>query len=49
MAPFNRARMAEYLGVTRPALSRAIGLLRDRGLFSWRKNVFKLRKPNGMA
>ena len=49
VAPFNRAHMAEYLGVTRPALSRAIGLLRDRGLFSWRKNVFKLRKPNGMA
>ena len=44
VAPFNRERMAEYLGVTRPALSRAIGQLRDRGLLSWRKNTFKLKK-----
>ena len=44
--PFNRERMAEFLGVTRPALSRAIGQLRDRGLLSWRKNVFRLgRRP----
>lgn len=42
--PFNRERMAEYLGVTRPALSRALGQLRDRGLISWRKNAFKLGK-----
>ena len=41
--PFNRERMAEYFGVTRPALSRAIGQLRDRGLLSWRKNVFTIR------
>ena len=44
IVPFNRERMAEYLGVTRPALSRAIGLLRDRGLLSWRKNVFLLSR-----
>jgi CRP-like cAMP-binding protein len=41
--PFNRERMAEYFGVTRPALSRAIGQLRDRGLLDWRKNVFTIR------
>ncbi len=41
--PFNREQMAEYFGVTRPALSRALGQMRDRGLISWRKNVFKLR------
>lgn len=41
--PFDRERMAEYFGVTRPALSRAIGHLRDRGLLSWRKNVFTIR------
>ena len=40
---FDRERMAEYFGVTRPALSRAIGQLRDRGLLSWRKNVFTIR------
>ena len=40
--PFNRERMAEYFGVTRPALSRAIGQMRDRGLLTWRKNVFKI-------
>ena len=40
--PFDRERMAEYLGVTRPSLSRALGHLRDQGLITWRKNVFKL-------
>jgi len=41
--PFDRERMAEYFGVTRPALSRALGQLRDRGLLSWRKNEFTIR------
>ena len=41
--PFNRERMAEYFGVTRPALSRALGQMRDRGLIAWRKNVFKIK------
>ena len=40
--PFNRERMAEYLGVARPSLSRALGNLRDRGLITWRKNVFHI-------
>ena len=41
--PINREKMAEYFGVTRPALSRALGQMRDRGLISWRKNVFRLK------
>jgi len=41
--PFDRERMAEYFGVTRPALSRTLGQLRDRGLLSWRKNDFTIR------
>ena len=49
VVPFNRERMSEYLGVTRPALSRAIGQLRDRGILSWRKNVFKLKKPGAAS
>ncbi len=40
---FNRERMAEYFGVTRPALSRSLGRMRDLGLIEWRKNSFKLR------
>lgn len=40
--PFDRERMAEFLGVTRPSLSRAIGRLRDEGQLTWRKNVFKI-------
>jgi len=40
--PFDRERMAEYFGVTRPALSRALGRLRDRGLIFWRKNEFRI-------
>ena len=38
----DRERMAEYFGGTRPALSRALGMLRDRGLLSWRKNAFTI-------
>ena len=41
--PFNREEMAEHLGVSRAALSRSLGLLRDRGLLTWRKNVFRIR------
>lgn len=40
--PFDRERMAEYFGVTRPALSRTLGQMRDRGLLTWRKSVFKI-------
>ena len=40
--PFDRERMAEYFGVTRPALSRSLGHLRDRGLLSWHRNEFRI-------
>ena len=40
--PLDRERMAEYLGVSRAALSRSLGMMRDRGLLTWRKNVFRL-------
>ena len=40
--PFNRERMAEYFGVTRPALSRSLGRMRDQGLLEWSKNQFTL-------
>ena len=40
--PFDRERMAEYFGVTRPALSRSLGRMRDRGLISWHKNEFRI-------
>ena len=43
--PFDRERMAAYFGVTRPSLSRALGRLRDKGLISWRKNVFRTNFP----
>lgn len=43
VAPFDRSHMAEYFGVTRPSLSRALGNLRDRGLIAWRKNAFQLK------
>ena len=48
VVPFDRERMAEFLGVTRPALSRAIGHMRDQGLFTWRKNVFHLSKEGAI-
>ena len=40
--PFDRERMAEYFGVTRPSLSRVLGQMRDRGLLSWRKSEFRI-------
>ena len=44
VVPFDRNRMAEYFGVTRPSLSRALGTLRDRGMITWHKNAFKIRR-----
>ncbi len=40
--PFNRERMAEYFGVTRPSLSRTLCQMRDRGLLSWERRRFRL-------
>lgn len=42
VVPFNREQMADYFGVTRPAMSRTLGKMRDDGLISWHKNIFKL-------
>ena len=41
--PLNREEMAEHLGVSRAALSRSLGQMRDHGLLTWRKNVFNIR------
>ncbi|MGN0847088.1 MAG: Crp/Fnr family transcriptional regulator [Kiritimatiellia bacterium] len=41
--PFNRERMAEYFGVTRPSLSRTLCQMRDRGLLTWEKRVFRIK------
>ena len=41
--PLDRERMAEYLGVSRVALSRSLGMMRDRGLLTWWKNSFQLK------
>ncbi len=43
VAPLNRARMAEYFGVSRPSLSRTLCQMRDRGLLAWRRNVFEIK------
>lgn len=40
--PFNRERMAEYFGVTRPSLSRTLCQMRDRGLLTWEKRHFRI-------
>lgn len=40
--PFNRERMAEYFGVTRPSLSRTLCQMRDRGLLTWEKCHFRI-------
>lgn len=41
--PFDRERMARYLGVNRTALSRALTQLKAAGRLDWRKNVFILK------
>ena len=41
--PFDRERMARYLGVNRTALSRALAQLKAAGKLDWRKNVFVLK------
>ena len=44
IVPFNRNHMAQYFGVARPSISRALCHLRDQGLITWRKNVFVLTR-----
>lgn len=43
--PFDRERMARYLGVNRTALSRALTQLKAAGRLDWRKSVFILKGP----
>ena len=42
--PFNRNRMAEYFGVMRPSISRALCHLHDRGMLTWYRNVVRLAR-----
>lgn len=42
VVPFNRERMAEYFGVTRPSLSRTLCQMRERGLLSWHGHRFQI-------
>lgn len=40
--PFNRNQMAEYLGVTRPALSKEMSELKKRGIIEYYKSSVKI-------
>lgn len=40
--PYNRAELADYLGVNRSALSRELSQMQKEGLLSFRKNMFEL-------
>ena len=43
--PFNRQQMADYLNLDRSALSKELCRMRDEGQIEFRKNHFKLLKP----
>lgn len=40
--PLGRAKLAEYLNIQRPSLSRELCLLRDAGLIEFHKNTFRI-------
>ncbi len=40
--PFDRAALADYLGVNRAALSRELSRMRDEGILEYYKNTFKI-------
>ena len=40
--PFNRQELADYLCVERSAMSATLGKLRDEGILTFQKNVFRL-------
>lgn len=42
MLPFNRNHMAEYLGVTRPALSKEMSEMKKRGIIEYYKSSVKI-------
>lgn len=42
--PFNRQQLADYLSVDRSAMSSALGQLRDKGMISFEKNYFTIKK-----
>lgn len=37
---FNRNELAEYLGVSRPALSKTLAILKEEGVLDYKKNTF---------
>ena len=46
--PFNREEMANYLGATRPALSKVLSLFKDLELIDYYKNSFKINNLEGL-
>lgn len=42
--PFNREKLAEYLNVTRPSLSRELCKMREDDLIDFDKNIIKVKK-----
>ena len=44
---YTRQQLADYLAVDRSAMSNELGKLRNEGILSFRKNHFRLYKPDG--
>jgi CRP-like cAMP-binding protein len=46
--PLNRNEMADYLNVSRPALSREIGRMKEDGLIDFHLSTFRILDPDGL-
>lgn len=47
--PFNRKRMAEYLSISRPTLSRNLAYFRDQGILEFYRETVRICSPSELA
>jgi CRP-like cAMP-binding protein len=40
--PLNREKLADFLSISRPSMSRELGRLRDEGIIEFHKNTFRI-------
>ncbi len=44
--PMNRNEMADFLSISRPSMSREMGVMRDRGIIEFQKEAIRILKPD---
>ncbi len=44
--PMNRNQMADFLNISRPSMSREMGVMRDNGIIEFQKEAIRILEPN---